>query len=286
MIEVTHLSKAYGGRTALTDLSFTLEKGKVYGFLGLNGAGKSTTMNLLAGYLQPTGGTIAICGHDMQSQPLLAKRHIGYLPEKAPLYPDMTVAEYLDFVLSIRQVEKKKRRDALARILKLSGTGHVKDRLIRNLSKGYQQRTGIAGALCGFPEVLILDEPTSGLDPAQIREVREMIEALRKDHLIIFSTHILSEVSAVCDELLIIAHGRLVAKGTKEELLASYGGAKDLTVTVRGDGTKDMQERLEGVLREAGFDAADVRRGTRSLEEIFLALTADASASSGKEASS
>ena len=221
MIEVEHLTKRYGGHTAVEDISFTVEDGCIYGLLGPNGAGKSTTMNIITGYISATDGTVRIDGHDIAEEPAEAKACIGYLPELPPLYPEMTTREYLLFVAELKGTRKKADRiAAVEHAAARAGLQGMEQRLIRNLSKGYRQRVGIAAALLGTPKVIILDEPTVGLDPAQMIEIRSLIRDLGKTHTVILSSHILSEVQSVCDRVLIIAHGRLVAQGTPEELAA------------------------------------------------------------------
>ena len=204
MIEVKNLVKSYEGHLAVDNLSFSVEQGKILGFLGPNGAGKSTTMNIMTGYISATDGEVTIDGYDILDEPEEAKKAIGYLPEIPPLYLDMTVREYLKFVAEIKGVKRKDQAQALGKVMNLTKTTDVADRLIKHLSKGYRQRVGLAQALVGEPKVLILDEPMVGLDPQQIIEMRDLIRNLSKDHAIILSSHILSEVSAVCDEVMII----------------------------------------------------------------------------------
>ena len=220
MIEITHLTKKYGRHVAVDDLSLTVEKGKIYGFLGPNGAGKSTTMNMITGYLGATSGEIKINGFDILKQPQEAKKSIGYLPELPPLYADMTVKEYMAFVAELKQIPKPERKEAVEKAMEMTGITEMKERMIRNLSKGYKQRVGMAQAILGFPEVIILDEPTVGLDPKQMIEVRELIKKLGEDHTVILSSHILSEISAVCDHIFIISKGKLVASDSTENLTA------------------------------------------------------------------
>ena len=222
MIEVKNLCKDYGARRAISDLTFTIEPGHVYGFLGPNGAGKSTTMNILTGCLAATSGQISIDGFDIFEDAKEAKSRIGYLPEQPPLYLDMTVMEYLKFIAAAKGVAKEKRSEHLAAITALTQLEEVSDRLIKHLSKGYMQRVGVAQALVGDPEIIILDEPTVGLDPRQIIEIRQLIKELGKEHTVILSSHILSEVRSVCDRLLVIAKGTLVADDTPEALEAKY----------------------------------------------------------------
>ena len=217
MIEVRDLVKRYGRHLAVDHLSFTVPDGQIFGFLGPNGAGKSTTMNLMTGYLGPTEGEILVDGHSVTQEPEKAKQAIGYLPEQPPLYLDMTAEEYLEFAARLKKVPKGDRGEQTARVMELTGITGVRGRLLRNLSKGYRQRVGLAQALLGFPKVLILDEPTVGLDPQQIIEIRTLIRDLARQHTVILSSHILSEVQEVCDHLLIIHHGKKVAAGTPEE---------------------------------------------------------------------
>ena len=218
MIEVKNLVKDYGGCLAVDHLSFTIRDGEIIGFLGPNGAGKSTTMNIMTGYLGATDGEVLIDGKNILEEPDEARRLIGYLPEIPPLYLDMTVLEYLSFAAELKKIPKKDREEAVSKAMELTMLNDVKGRLIKNLSKGYRQRVGLAQAVLGMPPVIILDEPTVGLDPKQIIEIRDLIKSLRKKHTVILSSHILSEVSAVCDHILIISHGRLAANGTPESL--------------------------------------------------------------------
>ncbi|NLK70801.1 MAG: ABC transporter ATP-binding protein [Clostridiales bacterium] len=238
MVEINNLTKRYGNITAVNNLSFTVSKNEILGFLGPNGAGKTTTMNMITGCLPPTSGTIIVNGFDISKNPMEAKKSIGYLPEIPPLYTDMKVYEYLKFVAGLKSVPRSQRneqiRDAMDR-LKISD---VSKRLIKNLSKGYKQRVGFAQALLGNPEILILDEPTVGLDPNQILEVRKLIKDLKKDHTIILCSHILQEISAVCDKALIIAKGEMKALDTLKNLSARVSSNIALTITVEGDKAK------------------------------------------------
>ena len=222
MIEVKNLKKNYGSFKALHGISFNVERGHVYGFLGPNGAGKSTTMNIISGCLAASEGTVTINGHDIFRDPIAAKKCIGYLPEIPPLYPDMKVMEYLEFVGRAKGVSSSELYSQIDEVIDLTGLGGVHTRLIKNLSKGYKQRVGIAQAMLGNPEVIILDEPTVGLDPIQIIEIRSLIRSLSETHTVILSSHILSEVSAVCDRIMIISGGRLVANDTIEGLERKY----------------------------------------------------------------
>jgi ABC-2 type transport system ATP-binding protein len=219
MIQVDNLTKRYGPVTAIHDVSFSVDKGRIVGFLGPNGAGKSTTMRILSCFMPATGGTARVAGYDVFSQSLEVRRRIGYLPESAPLYPELSVASYLDFVAEIKGVGRGERRGRVADVMERCFVTDMQNRLIGKLSKGYRQRVGLAQALLGDPEVLILDEPTIGLDPKQISEIRALIRSLAGQHTVILSTHILPEVSMVCDGIVIINHGRIVAQGTESELV-------------------------------------------------------------------
>lgn len=233
MIEVENLVKRYGGHLAVDHLSFTVEKGCVCGFLGPNGAGKSTTMNMMTGYLAPTEGEVRVDGHSVTQDPAEAKACIGYLPEQPPLYVDMTVREYLEFAAGLKRIPRGERAAQLDRILEMTRTADVSGRLIRNLSKGYRQRVGLAQALIGFPHILILDEPTVGLDPKQILEIRALIRELAQERTVILSSHILSEVQEVCDHIFIIHHGRLVAQGTPAQLEWELAGTPAITLLLK-----------------------------------------------------
>ncbi|WP_230398655.1 ABC transporter ATP-binding protein [Novisyntrophococcus fermenticellae] len=235
MIEVKNLVKRYGNHVAVNNLNFTIEEGKIYGLLGPNGAGKSTTMNMITGYLASTEGTITINGHDILTDSETAKKCIGYLPEQPPLYVDMTVFEYLKFVAELKKIPAQHREKQIDEIMELVKIRDMKNRLIKNLSKGYKQRVGLAQAVLGYPEIIILDEPTVGLDPKQMIEIRDLIKSLGEKHTVILSSHILSEVSAVCDYVMIISHGKLVASDTPENLSNHLVGSNTLEFTVKGD---------------------------------------------------
>ena len=243
MIEVKNLTKKYGPHLAVDDLSFTVEEGQIYGFLGPNGAGKSTTMNIMTGYIGPTSGQVIINGYDILEEPQEAKSCIGFLPEQPPLYMDMTVLEYLKFVAELKRIPRAERWDTIEEAMQKTGIIDMADRLIKNLSKGYRQRVGLAQALVGMPPVIILDEPTVGLDPKQIIEIRELIKSLGKKHTVILSSHIMQEISAVCDHIMIINRGRLVASGTPEELQEQSGNAGRLHLTVKG-AEQDVRKAL------------------------------------------
>lgn len=310
MIEVKGLVKRYDENLAVDDITFTVEKGKIYGFLGPNGAGKTTTMNIITGCLGATAGEVLINGHDIFEEPIEAKKNIGYLPEQPPVYLDMTPAEYLEFVGELKGLNKAQRSEQIAKVMDETQIADVKNRLIKHLSKGYRQRVGLAQALLGEPEVLVLDEPTVGLDPKQIIEIRDLIKSLGKQHTIILSSHILSEVSAICDYILIISKGKLVAADTPEGLSSWIKGSSSLSVTVKGTEEKisealkgipeilsmklepaqeeqaflltletdehvDIREKVSLALPGAGCPILGMTRTTMSLEEIFLALTGD-----------
>lgn len=309
MIEVKHLTKRYGNHVAVNDLNFTIDKGKVYGFLGPNGAGKSTTMNIITGCLGATEGEVLIDGHSIAEEPMQAKRLIGYLPEQPPVYMDMTPAEYLDFVARAKGIPAKERAQQIETVTEKTRIQDVRNRLIRNLSKGYRQRVGIAQALLGRPEIIILDEPTVGLDPAQIIEIRELIRELGKEHTLVLSSHILSEVQAVCDAIMIISKGRLVASDTSENLTALFAGTVTLNLDVRAtedaarkvldtvpgiedmalsagdpgvtlvqlkpEEGQDIRETLFFAFAKAGLPILSMMQNHASLEDVFLELTQD-----------
>lgn len=308
MIEINHLVKKYGSHVAVDDLSLTVEPGKIYGFLGPNGAGKSTTMNIITGYLAATSGEVKINGFDVLKQPEEAKKCVGYLPELPPLYMDMTVKEYLDFVAELKKLEKSLRAGYVKEAMKITKTEEVSGRLIRNLSKGYRQRVGFAQAILGYPEILILDEPTVGLDPKQIIEIRDLIKELGKKHTIILSSHILSEISAVCDHVFIISHGKLVASDSTENLLERMTGAQEIELLVKAeedtaetairevaqvercekteskeDGAvqllvtakkdADVREAIYHTCVEHHMPILEMKAASKSLEDVFLELT-------------
>lgn len=321
MIEVKDLVKQYGGFRAVDHLSFTVEKGQIYGFLGPNGAGKSTTMNMITGYISATEGTVLIGGHDIFLEPEEAKRHIGYLPEIPPVYPDMSPQEYLVFAGELKGVQRKKLTGEVERVMGLTGITHMRHRLIKNLSKGYRQRVGFACALLGDPEVVILDEPTAGLDPRQIIDIRELIKSLGRKHTVILSSHILSEVSAVCDRILIISKGKLVASDTPEglgkrmqptnvyemqvrgnpemlrELLKGVKGLKSIAVSCHASGfasvrleterNTDPRTQVFRLLAQADCPIMELTSSAMSLEDVFLELTAqDRQTEGGKDSGS
>ena len=243
MIEVKHLTKKYGCHLAVDDLSFTIEKGQIYGFLGPNGAGKSTTMNIMTGYIGADQGDVLIDGHNILEEPEAAKKCIGYLPEIPPLYLDMTVLEYLSFVSELKQIPKEKQKSEVEKVVNLIKLHDVSNRLVRNLSKGYRQRTGLAAAVLGFPDIIILDEPTVGLDPKQIIEIRQLIRTLSKDHTVILSSHILAEVQEICDYVMIISKGKLIASGTPDELEKLSHGKDSIELTIKAN-----PEQIENVI--------------------------------------
>lgn len=234
MIEVSHLTKKYGSRLAVDDVSFTVEDGQIYGLLGPNGAGKSTIMNILTGYLSATSGQVAVAGHPLPEEADAAKACVGYLPEQPPLYPEMTVQEYLDFAAELKGVKKAERKEQVLKAARRTGLEAVLPRLIRSLSKGYRQRVGIAQALLGSPKFIILDEPTVGLDPAQVIEIRKLIRELGRAHTVILSSHILSEVQAVCQKVLVLSKGKLAASGTLEELTAGGKSLEEVFLELTG----------------------------------------------------
>lgn len=305
MIEIDNLVKKYGEHVAVDHLSLTVEPGRIYGFLGPNGAGKSTTMNMITGYLGATSGTVTINGHDIFKEPEEAKKCVGYLPEIPPLYTDMTVLEYLNFVAELKKLQKSLRKRYVEEAMETTGILDVKNRMIRNLSKGYRQRVGFAQAILGYPEIIILDEPTVGLDPKQIIEIRDLIKKLGEEHTVILSSHILTEISAVCDHVFIISKGKLVASDSTENLLDQMSGAQEIELIVKSGADQaqslldemeyvehaQIQDAQEGrilVRAKTGVDAReDVFRQmtenhipvlemhtvTRSLEDVFLQIT-------------
>ena len=256
MIEVKNLVKKYGNHAAVNDLSFTVETGKVVGFLGPNGAGKSTTMNMITGYIAPTEGEVLIDGIDIMDEPEIAKKNIGYLPEIPPLYPDLRVREYLSFVAELKKVPKKERDIEVHKIMSKTKTLDVSERLIKHLSKGYKQRVGLAGAMMGNPDILILDEPTVGLDPSQIIQMRELIRELSKNHTVLLSSHIMQEISAVCDEIIIINEGKMITKDTPENITKKMVDTNGVHVVVKGDKTK-LKEALRMVqgIKNVSYDS-------------------------------
>lgn len=302
MIHVDNLVKRYGNHTAVDHLSFHVEKGQIYGFLGPNGAGKSTTMNIITGYIAATEGSVTINGHDILKEPEEAKKCIGYLPELPPLYMEMTVIEYLKFAAEIKKIPKKERAEQIEKAMEMTMTGDVSKRLIKNLSKGYRQRVGLAQALLGEPEVLILDEPTVGLDPKQIIEIRDLIRKLGENHTVILSSHILSEISAVCDHIMIISKGELVAVDTTQGLMKKLESGnrvrieidapKDAairmlsemdcvcsveeegdTFVVTGTGDLDIRREIFYACATANMPILSMNYEKGSLEDIFLELT-------------
>lgn len=308
MIEVRNLTKKYGDHFAIQDISFSLEKGKIYGLLGPNGAGKSTTMNIMTGYIAATSGEVIIEGHDIFKEAEEAKKHIGYLPEIPPLYMDMTVWEYLFTVADLKGVPKSERKSMIGDVMEKVMITNMKDRLIKNLSKGYKQRVGIAQTLIGNPDIIILDEPTVGLDPKQIIEIRTLIKRLGEDHTVLISSHILSEIGAVCDHVVIINKGHLVVSDSTENLEKLFKGQDILCLNAQGELEKiqnilrefpalsiaDMKEAEEAEtyrfqlkvqdqadyrkqlffrFAEAGIPLLEISRAGMSLEDIFLEIT-------------
>lgn len=261
MIEVKHLTKRYGNHTAVDDLSFTVDSGQIYGFLGPNGAGKSTTMNIMAGCLAASSGEVKIGGYDIFEQAAQAKRLIGYLPEQPPLYLDRTPREYLTFVARAKRITEHELKQKIDQVMAVTQIADVSERLIRNLSKGYKQRVGIAQAILGDPEIVILDEPTVGLDPKQIVEIRDLIQHLGQEHTVILSSHILSEVQAVCKTILIISQGKLVACDTPENLEKRFTGsaAVELTAEATQEQTREILMPLSGVTETQILDLGNGR---------------------------
>lgn len=239
MIEVSHLTKKYGHRLAVEDVSFAVADGGICGLLGPNGAGKSTIMNILTGYLSATSGQVTVAGHPLPEEADAAKKCVGYLPEQPPLYPEMTVQEYLDFAAELKGVKKAERKEQVRSAARRTGLEKVLSRLIRSLSKGYRQRVGIAQALLGSPKLIILDEPTVGLDPAQVIEIRKLIRELGQAHTVILSSHILSEVQAVCQQVLILSKGRLAASGSLQELTADGRSLEEVFLELTGGETEE-----------------------------------------------
>jgi ABC-2 type transport system ATP-binding protein len=307
MIEVENLSKRYGPTLAVSDVSFNVQKGEVLGFLGPNGAGKTTTMRVITGFFPPTSGSVRVAGYDVVNEPMEAKRRTGYLPETPPIYPDMTVVEYLTFVARIKGVSRRELKGRLDDIVEKCAVGNVRNRQIGKLSKGYRQRVGLAQAMIHNPDVLVLDEPTSGLDPKQIIETRELITGLAGQHTVILSTHILPEVSKTCQRVVVINAGQIVAVGTPNELMRRLQGFETVLVTVEGpaaaiiekfqrvggvnwvepresvDGRvtlevhsekeKDVRAELARATVESGWKLYELKTSGLSLEEIFLKLT-------------
>jgi ABC-2 type transport system ATP-binding protein len=309
MIEVQSLTKRYGPVTAVSDVTFRVEAGEILGFLGPNGAGKTTTMRIITGYMPATEGKVVVAGHDVFEEPVKAKRHTGYLPETPPLYPEMTVREYLNFVARIKAVPRREMKSRVAEVMKKTWVADMADRHCGKLSKGYRQRVGLAQAIIHNPDVLVLDEPTAGLDPKQIIETRQLIRELAGTHTIVLSTHILPEVSQICQRVVIINKGRVVAVDTPENLtarlrgsetmylqvagphdavqaaLSSIGGVTRVAATAATDGVLDVEvdsERGRDVRRElaaaivgSGWGLLELRPMRMSLEDIFLSLTTE-----------
>lgn len=308
MIEVRNLTKKYGDHFAVQDISFSLEKGKIYGLLGPNGAGKSTTMNIMTGYIAATSGEVIIEGHDIFKEAEEAKKHIGYLPEIPPLYMDMTVWEYLFTVADLKGVPRSERKSMITDAMEKVMITNMKDRLIKNLSKGYKQRVGIAQTLIGNPDIIILDEPTVGLDPKQIIEIRTLIKQLGEDHTVLISSHILSEIGAVCDHVVIINKGHLVVSDSTENLEKLFKGQDILCLSAQGELEKiqnilrefpalsianmkeaeeaetyrfqlkvqdqaDYRKQLFFRFAEAGIPLLEISRAGMSMEDIFLEIT-------------
>ena len=308
MIQITDLVKKYGNKTALQGLNLTVEEGQIMGLLGPNGAGKSTTMNIMTGYISATSGEVLIDGHNILTEPLKAKKEIGYLPEIPPLYMDMKVKEYLVFAAKLKKVKKQDRKEQVEKVMEMTEIKEYENRLIKFLSKGYKQRVGLAQALLGNPKLLILDEPTVGLDPKQIINMRKLIHELAKEHTIILSSHILSEISAICDSVVIINKGQVIAQGKTKELEEQFSNKNSLNLTVKGeeeeikqaaDGCEyfrsyEMEELEDGQWKikaeiteeketiedalffyfaERKIPVLNMEQEVKSLEEVFLKLT-------------
>lgn len=307
MVEVKNLTKCYGDIKAVDNISFTVEKGEVLGFLGPNGAGKSTTMNMITGYISSTSGTVTIDGSEILEDPKATKQKIGYLPEIPPLYMDMTVRKYLEFMFDLKRVKLPK-KEHIAEVMRLVRITEQSERIIKNLSKGYRQRVGFAQALLGNPPVLILDEPTVGLDPKQIIEIRKLIKSLGKKHTVIFSSHVLSEISATCDRIIVISNGKIVADAKTDELSTSATGEKKLALEVEGnssdvisaikkipsvirvsktqdtgdnrakfmvdyDKESDIRREVFSAMSRINCPILDMQSGNETLEDMFLKLT-------------
>ena len=318
MIEITNVTKKYGNFTAVDDISFTIQNGEIIGFLGPNGAGKSTTMNMITGYIEPTEGTITVNGYDIQKKPQKAKKQIGYMPEGVPLYQDLTVKEFVTYMAELKKVDKKVKKEEVEKALTETGIKDVEKKLIRNLSRGYKQRVSMAGALVGSPDVLILDEPTVGLDPKQITEIRSLIKELGKEHTVIVSSHILSEVSQLCERVIIINKGKIVAIDTPENLEKATQEKNIILVTVEdkqnkmkeintlipeiakceevkdnGDGTKqymieakknaDLRKQLFEVMPKNDITIFELKKAETSLEDAFITLINKSSEKAKKE---
>lgn len=312
MIEINNLVKKYGEHVAVDRLSLKLENGRIYGLLGANGAGKSSTMNIVTGYLGATSGEIKVDGFDIMSKPKKAKEHIGYLPEIPPLYLEMTVREYMDFVAGLKKLDKKLKEKYILDAMEETGLLDVSDRLIKNLSKGYRQRVGLAQAILGNPDNVILDEPMVGLDPKQIIEIRDLIKKLGENHTVLLSSHILTEISAVCDHVFIISKGKLVASDTTENLLNQMSGVREIKLqvkiplgkdknivteclsdienigqideednendeiysyTIKADCKKDIREQIFKKMVENSISILELHTVEKSLEDVFLELT-------------
>lgn len=307
MIEISNVTKKYGSFTAVNDISFTVQNGEIIGFLGPNGAGKSTTMNMIAGFIEPTEGTIIVNGYDIQKKPQKAKKQIGYMPESVPLYQELTVREFITYMAELKKVDRKSRKEEVEKAINETGIKDVEKKLIRNLSRGYKQRVSMAGALVGGPDVLILDEPTVGLDPKQITEIRSLIKELGKEHTVILSSHILSEVSQICERVIIINKGKIIAVDTPENLEKATQDKDIILLTVEdkqnkmkeieklipeikeckevkdnGDGTKqymiepkedvDLRKQLFDVLPKNDVTIFELKKAETSLEDAFITL--------------
>ena len=307
MIEISNVTKKYGSFTAVDNISFNIQNGEIIGFLGPNGAGKSTTMNMITGYIEPTAGTITVNGYDIQKKPQKAKKQIGYMPEGVPLYQELTTKEFITYMAQLKKVDRKSRKEEVEKAMQETGIKDVENKLIRNLSRGYKQRVSMAGALVGSPDVLILDEPTVGLDPKQITEIRNLIKQLGKEHTVILSSHILSEVSQICEKVIIINKGKIIAIDTPENLEKATQDKNIILLTVEdkqnkmkeiekiipqiqkcqeikdnGDGTKqymieskeniDLRKELFEILPKNDITIFELKKAETSLEDAFITL--------------
>ncbi len=307
MIKVKNVTKKYGKFTAVDNISFTVRDGEIVGFLGPNGAGKSTTMNMITGFIEPTEGTIEVNGYDVLDKPIKAKKQIGYMPEGVPLYSELTAKEFVTYMAELKRVDRKQRKESVEKVLQETGLKEVEDKLIRNLSRGYKQRVSLAGALIGNPDVVILDEPTVGLDPKQITEIRQLIKKLGKNHTVILSSHILSEVSQICERVIIINKGKIIAIDTPENLEKKTQEKNVILLTVEDknnnmdkvkekikdmlecevvkdndDGTKqyiiksnadvDLRKQLFDILPKNDITIFELKKAEKSLEDAFITL--------------
>lgn len=307
MIEVKNLTKKYNNVKAIDDISFTINDGEVVGFLGPNGAGKTTTMNIITGYIEPTSGKVIVNGYDIDTKPKMAKKQFGYMPENVPLYNDLTVTEFITFMAELKLIPRKNKREEVRKVIEEVGLKEVKKKLIKNLSRGYKQRVGLAGALVGNPKILILDEPTVGLDPKQVNEIRSLIKRLGEKHTVLISSHILSEINQMCSKIMIIQKGKIVAIDTPENLENATNDATTLVVTIEGtdlngdkfkkaipsitsiervssgdnettyqilsQGKEDIRKEFMKLCAKEDVVVLEIHKKENSLEEAFLKIT-------------